>query len=336
MTLPSPLPIVQAPMAGGPSTTALTVAVLDAGGFGFVAGGYLSLDALRSAVADVRSRSEAAFGVNLFVPSAPGDPVEVAAYAATLQAEADRLDVTLGDPRWEDDAFAAKVELLAELGVHTVSFTFGCPTAEQNERLHGAGVVTAITVTTAAEALAATELGADLLAVQGTEAGGHQGSFLDRSANHTALAQALTEVRDASPLPMIAAGGIMSAADATAAHELGAVAVQIGTALLCTPEAGTSAVHRAALLEQRFPDTIITRAYSGRYARGLANRFAREHDGQAPAAYPEVHHLTRPLRTAAATAGDDDVPSLWAGTGWRGVRAEPAAVVVRRIAGVSG
>jgi nitronate monooxygenase len=112
----------------------------------------------------------------------------------------------------------------------------------------------------------------------------------------------------------------------------GAIAIQLGTALVCTPEAGTSAVYRQALLGARYPDTILTRAYTGRFARGLANRFALEHDGQAPQAYPEVHHLTRPLRAVATGAGDANVPNLWAGTGWRQLSAQPAATIIRRIA----
>ena len=131
-------------------------------------------------------------------------------------------------------------------------------------------------------------------------------------------------------LPMVAAGGIVSVEDVGRVLDAGAVAAQVGTGLLCTTEAGTSTPYRQALLDQRYDDTVVTRAFSGRWARGLANRFAREH-ADAPGGYPHVHHLTRPLRAAATAAGDPDVPNLWAGTGWRHVRAEPAAEVVRRL-----
>jgi nitronate monooxygenase len=124
----------------------------------------------------------------------------------------------------------------------------------------------------------------------------------------------------------------MNGRDASAVLGAGAIAVQLGTALLCAPEAGTSAPYRRAILDARYPDTIVTRAYSGRFARGLANRFALEHHERAPQAYPEVHHLTRPLRAAATAAGDSSVPNLWAGTGWRQLTEEPAAVIVHRIA----
>jgi nitronate monooxygenase len=332
MNLPSDLPIVQAPMAGGPSTPALTAAVTDAGGYGILAGGYLRGDALRELIIATRSLTDGPFGVNLFVPSAAGNHEEINSYAKVIQPEAERLAVDLGDPFWEDDDYDAKLDVVESAGVHMVSFTFGCPTPEVVDRLHRADILAAVTVTSGLEAELAARSGADLLAVQGTEAGGHQGCFLDLSPNHTPLLSALAEIRETIDLPMIAAGGIMSGEDAAAALQAGAVAVAIGTALLCSPEAGTSQVYRQALLDHRYGETIVTRAFSGRFARGLANRFALEHDGQAPQAYPEIHHLTRPLRAAATKAGNPDVPNLWAGTRWQRVTADPAAEIVRRIA----
>ena len=124
----------------------------------------------------------------------------------------------------------------------------------------------------------------------------------------------------------------MTGQDAAAVLDAGAVAVQLGTAFLCSPEAGTSPTHRQALLERRYSDTIVTRAYSGRFGRGLANEFAIAHHQQAPRAYPEVHHLTRPIRTAATRMGDASVPNLWAGSGWGQLTSQPAHAIVRRIA----
>lgn len=332
--LPCPLPIVQAPMAGGPSTPELTAAVSDAGGFGYVAAGYLTVDALREQIQKTRALTAAPFGVNVFMPSTPADIQSVRAYAATLQVEAGRLGAPLGEPRWDDDGYEAKCTLLEELAVHSVSFTFGCPDSGVVQRLHAAGSQVLVTVTSADEARVAAAVGADAVIVQGTEAGGHQGRFIGDEPNTMRLLDGLTQIRGIG-LPMVAAGGIMSGQDARAALDAGATAVALGTALLCAPEAATSSVHRSALLDARLTDTVITRAFSGRYARGLANRFAREHT-DAPAAYPEVHHLTRPLRAAAAAAGDPDVPNLWAGTGWRATTAEPAATIVRRIAADAG
>ena len=311
MGLLSELPIVQAPMAGGPSTPALAAAVAAAGGYAFVAGGYLSVDGLREAVATTRRLSPAPFGVNLFVPSEPGDPEQVAAYAVELQPDAERLGVDLGEPRWEDDSYDAKLDVVAATHVDLVSFTFGCPSADIIERLHRADVKVAVCVTSVLEAQLAVAAGTDLLVVQGSEAGGHQACFANLAANERPLLSVLGEIRDSGgDVPMIGTGGIRTGRDAAAVLHAGAIAVQIGTALLCAPEAGTSAAHRQALLDERYPETILTRAYSGRFARGLANQFALEHDGQAPQAYPEVHHLTQPLRRAATRAGDTSVPNL--------------------------
>lgn len=319
-------------MAGGPSTPALLAAVAAAGGFGYLAGGYLTPAALRAAIDQARSLTDAPFGLNLFVPSVPSDPAPLAAYAERLRPEAERLGVGLGPARWDDDGWAQKLEIALDARVHLVSFTFGCPSAAEVARLRSGGTAVAVTVTSSQEALQAEAAGADLLIVQGTQAGGHQGQFLDDAANRTPLLAALAQVRAVCGLPLVAAGGIAEATDVRAALAAGAVAVQVGTVLLCTPEAGTSSVHRAALLNGRFPETVLTRAFSGRWARGLNNRFAREHP-DAPSGYPEIHHLTAPLRAAARAAGDVEVPNLWAGTGWRQVSTRPAGEVVRELAG---
>ena len=319
-------------MAGGPSTPALTAAVGRAGGLGFVAAGYLTPDQLRSTLAATRQLSGAPFGVNLFCPSTPADPAPVEAYAALLRPESDRLGVPLGEPRWEDDDYADKLALVAAERVSMVSFTFGCPDAGVLDDLHAAGCSVAVTVTSAAEAQAAEQAGTDLLAVQGTEAGGHQASFLDRSPNLRTLPTLVDEVRASTTVPMVAGGGIMTGPDAADVMRRGAVGVQLGPAVLCCPEAGTSAPYRRALREGTYRDTMLTRAFSGRYARGLANGFAVTYSAAAPEAYPEVHHLTRPLRAAATEAGDPDIPNLWAGAGWRAVTTEPAEVIVARIA----
>ncbi len=326
------LPVVQAPMAGGPSTPQLCAAVNSAGGFGFVAGGYLGAEQLATTLEATRALTGEPFGVNLFTPSAPAPAGPVEEYARTLAPEARRLGVPLGAAAWDDDAYAEKLDLLMTRPVHLVSFTFGCPDVYDVERLHSAEMRVAVTVTSVGEAIWAQEAGVDALILQGAEAGGHQGTFLGEGPNENPLNVLLAEVRSAVPLPLVAGGGIMSAADVAAVRALGASAAVVGTALLCADEAGTSELHRRALLTARFADTVVTRAYTGRYARGLANRFAREHPS-APSAYPQIHHLTRPLRAAATAAGDDEVPNLWAGTGWRAVTAEPAAEIVRRLAG---
>ena len=331
-TLPSRLPIVQAPMAGGPSTPDLTAAVTRAGGFGFLAAGYLSPDQLLSAVADTRERTPLPFGVNIFCPTPPADPAVVAAYAELIRPESDRVGVPLGVPHWDDDAFGDKLAIVATREVSTVSFTFGCPGTSTVEDLHAAGCTVAVTITSPDEARVAADAEADLLIVQGTEAGGHQGSFLDHAPNQRPLTALVEDVRSSTAVPLVGSGGIMTGVRLAEVLAAGAVAAQLGTVFLCCPEAGTSPTYRRAILERPYRDTMLTRAFSGRWARGLANEFAVRYSGEAPEAYPEIHHLTRPLRTAATRAGDASTPNLWAGDGWRAATEDPAEVVVRRVA----
>ena len=332
MKLGSELPIVQAPMAGGPSTPELTAAVGGAGGLGFVAAGYLSPARLTEVISATRALSPAPFGVNIFCPSAPADLAPVREFAHLIQPESDRLGVPLGEPHWDDDDFDEKVDIVESQQVDVVSFTFGCPSSSIVDRLHRAGCRVAVTVTSPPEARLAESAGADLLLVQGTEAGGHQGTFLDHAPNVRPLLSLLEEMRDSIRIPTVGCGGIMTGAHAAEVLHKGAVAVQLGTAFLCCPEAGTSDTYRRALLDATYPDTVVTRAFSGRYARGLANQFALEYGASAPEAYPEVHHLTRPIRAAATTAGDPSIPNLWAGQGWRSVTSDTAQAIVHRMA----
>ncbi|SDZ11371.1 nitroalkane oxidase [Micromonospora pattaloongensis] len=333
-----PLPVVVAPMAGGPSTPELVAAVGEAGALGFLAAGYRSAVQLEAQIARTRALTDRPFGVNVFVPGSSS--VDVAAldrYALRLAPVAQRLGVPLGDGRWDDDGYAGKLELLVAARVPMVAFTFGCPSAQDVERLHGAGSLVAVTVTSPAEAVQAQRVGADALVAQGAEAGGHQGCFDDDP--HTPLGGAarplatlLAELAPTAPPPVIAAGGLMTGADIAGALAAGAVAGQLGTAFLCCPEAGTSETHRRALADPRFTATAFTRAFTGRTARGLVNDFLREHTADAPAAYPWVHHLTRPLRAAAAERGDADTVHLWTGQGWRDIRPLPAAELVATLA----
>jgi nitronate monooxygenase len=332
LKIPGELPIIQAPMAGGPSTPELTAAVADAGGFGFLAAGYLSPAQLVEQIGALRALSDAPFGINIFHPSIPSDPEPVARYAQLIQPESDRLSVALGDPHWDDDAFDDKVDVAGSERVDMVSFTFGCPPPEIVDRLHSADCRVAVTVTSSREALVAEEAGVDLLLVQGTEAGGHQGSFLDLAPNVTPLLSLLDDIRESAHLPMVASGGIMTGEGGAEALEKGAIGIQLGTAFLCCSEAGTSATYRRALLEGRYPETVITRAFSGRFARGLANEFADNYGAFAPEAYPEIHHLTRPLRASATAAGDPSTPNFWAGLGWPRITPGSARAILHQIA----
>ncbi|MFC7331055.1 nitronate monooxygenase [Marinactinospora rubrisoli] len=327
------VPVVAAPMAGGGSTPELVAAAAEAGGFGFLAAGYRDVAAMTEQVRSVRARTRRPFGVNLFVPGPDiADAAAVARYRDRLAPEADRLGVRLGEPRWTSDAFTAKVAALAADPVPVVGFTFGCPPPAAVGALHRAGSAVVVTVTSAEEARAAAEAGADALSVQGAEAGGHQGSFDDTAERTAPLAEVLAQVSAAVRLPLLAAGGITGPEGVRAVLAAGAVAAQVGTVLLRSHESGASAVHRDALADPARTATAVTRAFSGRRARGLVNRFLTAHDPAAPAAYPQIHHLTAPLRAAAARAGDAGTVNLWAGTGFRAARSAPAAEIIAGLA----
>jgi nitronate monooxygenase len=305
-------PIVQAPMAGGPSTPELAAAVSGAGGLGFLAAGYRAPEDVRDHIAALRGLTERPFGLNLFAPPGPaGDPVEVSGYAAGLRAEAARAGTELGEPRHDDDALAAKVALAAEERVPVVSFTFGLPPGEALTALHDAGAAVWVTVTSAEEAAEAAELGADALVVQGTEAGGHRGGFDDHGPADIGLLALLQLVSARTARPLVATGGIATGAGVAAVLAAGADAAQLGTVFLRCPEAATPAAQRDALGGEAA--TALTRAFTGRRARGIVNRFMTANEHAAPSAYPEVHHLTAPMRAAARAAGDADSFNLWAG-----------------------
>jgi nitronate monooxygenase len=324
-------PIVQGPLAGGASTPKLAAAVNRAGGLGFLAAGYKTAAAVRDDIGELRSLTSDPFGVNIFAPPAPEvDVAEIASFAARLQTDADRYGVELGAARHDDDDFEAKLELVASEHVAIVSFTFGCPPSEVVARLHQAGCDVWVTVTSPDEALAARDADADAVVVQGFEAGGHRAYFSDDpGAEDLGLLAALRLVARRVDLPLIAAGGIADGASVAAVLCAGAAAAQIGSALMLTPEAGTSAPYRAALREPGV--TALTRAFSGRQARGIVNRFMREHSAHAPIAYPDVHHLTTPIRSAARAAGDREAINLWAGQAHALAEQSPAAEVIRRL-----
>ena len=327
------LPVIQAPMAGGPSTPALAAAVARAGGMGFLAAGYKTADAVAQDIAELRGASAARFGLNIFSPSQEGEaPADiVAAYAGTLAGDAERHGVSLGRPRFDDDAYGAKLELAVRERVAVVSFTFGCPSAETVATLHDHDIAVWVTVTSPAEGALAHDAGADALVAQGTEAGGHRAYFSDAGEHEEhGLLVLLRLLRALTALPLVATGGLMDGPGIAAALVAGADAAQLGSALLLTPEAGTSAPHRARLA---LPGpTRLTRAFSGRTARGIVNRFMEDHDADAPRAYPQVHHLTSPLRAAARAAGDAEAINLWAGQGHALAQARPAGELVRALA----
>lgn len=336
-------PVLVAPMAGGPSTPELIAAVVEAGGSGFLAAGYLKADALEARIARTRELTGGSFGVNLFVPGPPSEEStsdesgRVSVYVPRIEAEARRYGVEPGEPRWDDDDYPAKLDLVVAQRIPMVSFTFGLPSPEEIARLHEVGSKVVVTVTGPGEAATAAEAGADALCVQGFEAGAHRGLFTDDPADPAGgevygLLAALRLAAAETDLPLIAAGGLVHGADVAAVLVAGADAAQLGTAFLRADEAGTQPAYRQALAGAGRA-TAFTRAFSGRPARGLVNRFLSEHSASAPSAYPQVHYLTKPVRAAAGAAGDPEGLNLWAGQTYPIAPSGPAAEIVAQLHG---
>lgn len=335
--------IIAAPMAGGTSTPAFVSAVHAAGGLGFLAAGYKTVEAMQAEIRSVRAAG-ARFGMNVFVPDpAQLEPsaalrTELEDYRSRLQADAHRYGVEVPALRLDDDdAWQGKIDALLEDPVELVSFAFGLPGPDVVRALHRAGSVVLATVTAPAEALQAAAQGVDALVVQDASAGGHSAAFQPRAERQTdrmgggphggqpgTTAELVTLVRSAVGLPLLAAGGVMDRAGLNAVLAAGAQAAQLGTAFLRTDESGARQLHKDALASPHFTRTRLTAAFTGRQARALVNEFVRDHP-DAPEVYPAVHHLTAPLRAAAAAAGDPERVNLWAGTGWRQAQAGSVA-----------
>jgi nitronate monooxygenase len=311
------LPIVQAPLSGGASTPELAIAACRVGALGFLAAGYLTAEKLAEDIRRVRHIFAGPFGVNLFVPDEKSSPKEVdlRSYIERIRIEASAVGSEPGEPKWSDDDWQSKLEVVLGERPAVVSFTFGCPKREVINDLHAAGIEAWVTVTEPNEAAFAAEIGADALVVQGVEAGGHRASFVDQDGvGEVGLLTLIRLVSKRVKLPVIAAGGICDGYSIAAVLVAGASAAQIGSAFLDTLEAGTSPPHRERL---RSPGrTALTRAFSGKRARGIVNGFMERNSSVAPVAYPQVHYLTAPMRAAARASGEPDLINLWAGQGY--------------------
>ncbi|OBI44442.1 nitronate monooxygenase [Mycobacterium sp. E796] len=328
------IPLVAAPMAGGPTTPAMASAANQAGALGMLAAGYKTVDAVEAEIKKVRAEG-IPFGINVFAPNPlPIDPDSYRAYAAIVQKEADQFGLTLpAEPIDDTDRFDEKIALLLDDPVPMVSFTFGIPPRDVITALKKANTVVVQTVTTPDEAAQARDAGVDMLAVQAATAGGHSGTLSPRRPlTPVPIVDLVAQIGATVPLPVMAAGGLATPAAVADVIRAGAVAAAVGTVLLRATESGASATHQAALVDPAYTETVITRAFTGRPARGLRNAFIDAHEAQAPLGYPAIHYLTSPMRKAAAAAGKPDYVHLWAGTGYRHATAEPAADILRRLA----
>ncbi|MDF2721777.1 MAG: nitronate monooxygenase [Paenibacillus sp.] len=328
-------PILQAPMAGGPTTPELVAAVSNAGGMGNLGAGYLSPDQIRSAVTDIRQRTDRPFGVNLFIPDQAG---ESDAATSDMNDYLDRFRTKFGIATHPSivkvaESFEEQAAVLLELNVPVFSFTFGIPPLDLIEAMRQRGTFVIGTATTVEEGIRLEKAGVDAIVAQGSEAGGHRGTFVHQAADSLIGTMALVpQMVDQASVPVIASGGIMDGRGLVASLALGASAVQMGTVFLASPESGAHAAYKQQIMASNEDMTEVTQVYSGKAARGIRTAFMNEmrgYSGPIPA-YPIQNAMTRDIRQAAAKANDPEYMSLWAGQGLRLAKNVAAAEVVKQ------
>ncbi|MBD3860828.1 nitronate monooxygenase [Bacillus sp. 28A-2] len=310
--------IIQAPMAGGAVTPQLAAAVSQYGGLGSLASGYVQPENMRQQIRQVKELTSRLFQVNVFVPEPIPDikKENVAFWEKRLPVRPAVERMPSEEELWED--FEQKITIIQEEGVPIVSFTFACPNEQTIRRLKQKGIFLIGTATTKEEALLLEEKGMDAIVLQGSEAGGHRGTFLPSKGDALlGLISLISDVKQICRVPLIAAGGITDRVGVKAALALGADAVQIGTRFLASKESAAAEVYKKAILQAEGSDTKITTLFSGKRARGIVNQWMEEErpheDKVLP--YPVQHIWTTPMRKAAAAAGSPDQMALWAGQG---------------------
>jgi nitronate monooxygenase len=327
--------IIQAPMAGA-TTPELVAAVSNAGGLGMLPGAYQTPEQIADSIAATRRLTSRPFGVNLF---AGGDEPDEGVDAGPMLAMLAEIHTELGIPapsmpEGHAIPFDAQLEAVLEAEVAIFSFTMGIPSADQMAAMRARGMTTIGTATTVTEARQLAAAGVDAVVAQGSEAGAHRGTFAGPiEAALIGTLALVPQIVDAVSLPVIASGGIMDGRGIVAVEALGAAGVQMGTAFLTCQEAGIAAAWREAIFNARESDTTLTRAFSGRVARGIANAFIErvEQQPEAILPFPMQNGLTRPLRNAAAARGDARYLSLWVGQGAPLARDTSASELVARL-----
>jgi len=337
-TLGVRLPILQAPMAGGPSSKELVAACSAAGALGSFGHAYTQPQEMKKQCEWVRSQTDRPFGINLFVSPQP-DPVDVVHQSAALAALGPwYAEMGLAPPQAATPPYAPELEgqlaAVAELKPAVFTVHLGELEEEWVRRFKRLGIRLGASATSIAEAQRAEALGMDFVIAQGGEAGGHRGTYLRDPSEGLTGTLALTRLLvRAVRIPVVAAGGIMDGAGIAAVLSLGAQAAQLGTAFLPCPESGAPQVHKQAILAAKEDETRITERFSGRAARGIANRFLREAEAKhfPKIAFPAQNALTTKLRQAAAKAGNPDFYALWAGQAAPLARALPAAELLANL-----
>ncbi len=325
-------PIIQAPMAGGLVTPELVAAVSNAGALGSYPGGYLHPDVIDSAIKKIRSLTDKPFAVNLFIPEKNPGTAPSPRVVKKLSEIAEEVGIAgPGTPSQEGFRFEDQLAVIIDNDVPVFSFTFGMPDAAQIEALRRNGIAVMGTATSVAEARKLEEAGCSAVAAQGIEAGGHRGTFPDTPHLPMTGAIALVpQIADGVKIPVVASGGIMDGRGIVAALALGAAGVQMGTAFLSAAEASVPEAWLRAIEQSDDTSTVLTRVYTGKYARGIRNRFFEDManlEAEVPH-YPVQHALTAAIRAAAKAKGDARFMSLWAGQAAPMSRRHPAAELV--------
>jgi len=333
-------PIIQAPMAGGITTSEFVASVSNNGALGMIGAGYMSPIQLREQIREVKHLTSKNFGVNLFVPNqfeVMENEVEIAnsflsRYLEELNIQGEKITL----PNFENafQSYREQIQVVIEEKVPICSFTFGVPTADVVAQFKLQGIISVGTATTVAEAICIEKIGMDAVVVQGSEAGGHRGNFIRaHEESLIGLMSLIPQVVDFVSIPVIAAGGVMDGRGLTAALCLGAKAIQMGTAFLTCEESGAHPVYKEAIMESAGEETTLTRTFSGKWARGIKNRFTKEmeeHEGIVPT-FPIQNALTQSIRKASAKQNNKDFMSLWSGQSAILARVETVEELVQRV-----
>ncbi|UTH16619.1 NAD(P)H-dependent flavin oxidoreductase [Macrococcus epidermidis] len=307
-------PIVQAGMAGS-TTPELVAAISNEGGLGTIGAGYMTTDVLSDEIEAVRKLTDKPFAVNLFVPEdIQYDDSAIQMMQEKLKPYYDKYDLKTANVKiHSEQTFLDKIQLLMDMEVPVVSFTFGIPAQQIINLLKKKGIITIGTASSIEEARMIEQSGLDMVVAQGFEAGGHKGAFTKtRSIGTLAL---IPQIVDSVSLPVIAAGGIMDARGILASLMLGASGVQMGTAFLTTHESKAPNDHKEAIIHAQPEDTTVTKVFSGKSARGIENNFINdlETSGTNILPYPLQNDLTTSIRQSAAKNGDTAILHMWCG-----------------------
>ena len=318
-------PIIQAPMASA-TTPAMVIAASEAGALGSLGAAYMAPDEIRAAIREIREATEQPFQVNLFAPQKQYTLTEGEIDEANQPLRSIRAELGISDPNSPPefkDRFVNQLQVLLEEEISIVGFHFGLPHSEHLKNVKTSGAIVIACATRVSDAIVLEKSGVDIVVAQGVEAGGHQGTFhSEETPSMIGLMALIPQIVDAVSVPVIAAGGLMDGRGLAAALTLGASAGQLGTAFLASPESKAHEIHKKLLLDGAVDETRITRAFTGRPARGLINRMMDKVDAfpDQILPFPYQHALTGEIRAVAAKTNQSDFLSMWAGQGAKMVR----------------